>query len=364
MRRRAVVSLLAALVALASAGAAWTCTPKAEIRLLPPGFDENQPLPTNPKNPNEGPLLVGWFRPGELVAVLGLRQPALANAVGPLTLRWGSWYQNGPIIAQVPIREDTTWEVRFRLPETMQDGTYLLSAVARDTNGDIIGNPGTFTLPVSSKPRESPAEQPKAEQPAPSQPVEQPQREAIVVSPAELPAPLEPVSERGFTPGGAPVERRKVEPRPATKTAREPAREPAAPRAQRIRVAPRPPAPLTRTVVPLARDQVALPHAHEASGAVRFAPAPGIVSAPLPELTAPGAVSGAPVARPDEEAERFTWVVYLLGGLGLLLLGTAAGGFVVARRWPPVAPTDPVEAELQELIAEQRVRDGRRIEID
>ena len=54
--------------------------------------------------------------------------------------------------------------------------------------------------------------------------------------------------------------------------------------------------------------------------------------------------------------EGLRWYVLALGALGFLLLGAAASGLVVARRRPPLPPDERLEAELQEMIAEQRAR--------
>ena len=57
-------------------------------------------------------------------------------------------------------------------------------------------------------------------------------------------------------------------------------------------------------------------------------------------------------AQPERHA--FPWLPL---ALGLLLVGGCAGGaFVVVRRRPRAPAPDEIEAELQELIAEERAR--------
>ena len=84
-------------------------------------------------------------------------------------------------------------------------------------------------------------------------------------------------------------------------------------------------------------------------------------SAPLAPPVEPGAGRPLAVAVAKPEPAPFPAYVLLIGAAGVLLIGFAFGGFVLARRWPPVDPTDPVEAELQELIAEERVEQQRRV---
>jgi hypothetical protein len=71
------------------------------------------------------------------------------------------------------------------------------------------------------------------------------------------------------------------------------------------------------------------------------------------------ATSGAePVARARPRTERYQWWDLLAAAAGVfLLLGAAGGGLFLIRRRKPIGRYDPIEAELQEIIAEERARE-------
>ena len=317
------LAILAAL-SLAAAPAAYPCTSLADIDLVPaPALnpdDEDEPATPGGEPPA--------FPPGAVVTAHGTRfDPA---AVTPITLRWGS---TGPAIAQVPINEDGSWRVTFQLPLGIPDGQYVIYAEAFAADGQMIeGLPARQFLQVVT---------PRPNDPSPgvSPPVTPPQAETPAASP-------------------------RSDARPRAKRAAAPHRHASTPKAstvakpKTIPVAPLPPRP----VAPVATSTVK-PHSHASSAPAiesaplerAHAPAPRIESAPLPPRAAPGQSPAIPVATADS-SDGTPWLVFVIGALGILLLGAAGGGLVIARRWPPAPPTDPVEAELQELIAERRAR--------
>ena len=305
---------------LAAAPAAYTCTPLADIDIPPPAL--------NPDEEDDPARLGGEppaFPPGAVATVNGVRFDA--GAATPITLRWGS---TGPAIAQAPIGIDGTWTVTFQLPADIPDGTYVIYAEAFAADGSLIEGlparefirvlaPAVVQPPAPvSPPAASPPAPPAATRPAtrPKQVKQKPQTRAVAV------------------------------PRPKHATTVQTA--PVTPRT--IPVAPLPPGPVALPLIPAPADgSSSVTHVH------RFAPAPRVESAPLPKVAAPGESPALAAVSAEAEPGTSQWLILALGGLGLLLIGAAGGGFVLARRWPPVPPTDVVEAELQELIAEQRV---------
>lgn len=69
-------------------------------------------------------------------------------------------------------------------------------------------------------------------------------------------------------------------------------------------------------------------------------------------------VQAAPIARRDAPAPReIPWYPLALALLGFLMVGGGAAGLAFARRRRPDGPSsDPIEAELQEMIAEERAK--------
>ena len=170
--------------------------------------------------------------------------------------------------------------------------------------------------------------------------------------------------------GGAPAEHARSEkPRArATQAGATPAKPARAAVPPPVRVAPMPPRRVASPLVVAETQGGTVPHTHvtpslrpDSAPLERVeAPAPRVESAPLPPRTAPGTSPSVPVVTAQREEES-PWIVYAVAAFGILLLGAAGGGLLLARRWPPVAPTDPVEAELQEMISERRAREEEPI---
>lgn len=315
-----------------TAAAAYPCTPLAEIDIPPPALnpdDDEQPARPGTDAPE--------FPPGAVVTANGTRFDS--GAATPITLRWGSL---GPVIATVPINIDGSWTVKFRLPEGIPDGRYVIYAEAFDANGELIeGLPARRSIEVFS-PRIAEA---SGDPVAPRRTVRAPGA-TIVQTPASQP------KKRAAT-------RSAGKPGTVTRTApaAAPKKIPVAPLPLRAVAPPIVAAPPTSTG-PIAHvHRVAPGAAVESAPLEKVAPGPRVESAPLPDAATPGAAPALPVVATEEDNRRPTWLLLVLGAVGILFLGAAAGGLVIARRWPPVSPTDPVEAELQEIISEQRVRE-------
>ncbi len=303
-RRLLLLLLVSAFVA---APVALTCTPSAYMTLDGP----NRPSPDRP------------FSPGDTVTVSGfLFDPAAAT---PVRLSWGP---NGAVIAETAVSEKGTWEVTFQIPAETATGSYLLYAIAYAANGSVInGLPARVLLPVK----------------APAPPADEPQREPETPGVTDEPAPVPEATEepRGEADAAS-------APQAATRSA------PVAPVAE---------APMTPQATPVPETAIATDRPAR-TNVIRFAPAPRLIEAPLPPVAAPSSAPALPVV--DEASDGvLPWWLLALGAVGLLLLGGAAGMLVRGReRTPePPAPTpaDTLEAELQELIAEERARRVERV---
>jgi hypothetical protein len=331
MKRRVLV-IVAAAIFLAAAAAALACTPQAYLMF-------GEPL-DNTGTPADSPSAVRLFQPGETVTISGyLFEPTAAT---PVTLRWGI---DGPVIAEVGVNTDGTWTTTFVLPADIAPGAYILSAWAYDASGQLItGLPARTTLTVAGPGA------PGSTAPPP------------VIAEAELDV-------------GATNAQRRERNAPPARTARAPTRRrpAAAPRRSR----PAPVAPLPRAPAAPAPAVAETPtfsevtppapaersHIPTRTNPIRFSPAPLLRMHSLPRADEPGATAQLPVAKASErKPTSLAWPVLLLGALGFLLLGAAAGGAIVARRRLPVGPVDGVEAELQEIISEQRAQKTERVE--
>ena len=220
------------------------------------------------------------------------------TAATPVTLSWGA---DGPVIGQATIDSQGGWTLTFVIPADTQRGTYILYAVAYGADGQVInGLPARVALPVGA-PQTSP---PRSTRP---------------------PAP-----------------------------AKQPATRP------RTHVAPTPSAPAERTIAPIPPTAVTTQTGPPRTKVVRYGEQPRLIPVALPATPAAGHAPSLPVAAP---AHRGTpWYVLALGALGLVVLGAAAGGLVVSRRAPPNGPPDALDAELQEMIAEERARQTARVD--
>lgn len=319
------------------AATAYPCTPLADIDIPPPALnpdDDEQPARPGTDPPE--------FPPGAVVTAHGRRFDS--RAATPITLRWGSL---GPVIATVPINVDGSWTVTFRLPEGIPDGRYVIYAEAFDADGELIeGLPAREFIQVVSPQTAGTSADPAA----PHRQVRAGAAGATVVQ----------------TPAAPP--RKRTATRPAAgRGATAPTSRATAPK--KIPVAPLPPhpvappivaAPLTSTAPTAHVHRVAPGAAIESAPLERVAPGPRVESAPLPRAGTAGEAPFVPVATVSDDG-RPTWLLLVLGAVGILFLGAAAGGLVIARRWPPVSPTDPIEAELQEIIGEQRVREEESV---
>ena len=217
--------------------------------------------------------------------------------------------------------------------------------------------------PLSGEVTYDPPPPPAAEQPAPAptptptpEPVAAPAQPVAAQPPTPEPQPA-PAPVAAAAPAATPVpvaqpaHRRTVRP-VATRAAVSPSHaRPAARSVQRPgRVATSRPA---RHTIPHARR--AQPRAHPPPHRVGHAPRARRAARTLrPDLPTIRAV---PVPRHVVTAPRrsFAWLPLALGAL-LLLAGCGGGAFVVVRRRPRGPTPDEIEAELQELIAEERTK--------
>jgi hypothetical protein len=230
------------------------------------------------------------FPPGSTVTVNGHLFDPAAAT--PVTLRWGA---NGPAIGQAAISSEGTWTLTFTIPADTAQGTYVLYAEAFDANGSIItGLPARVALPVGLPP------------------IPAPQRPAPKVTPT--------VTPRAATP----------------------------------RAAPTPSAPATKVVTPVAPSALTVEAGPPRTNVVRYGAAPLLAATPLPPAATPGAAPSLPVVTAAAHPSSTPWYALALGAAALLVLGAAAGGLVASRRRPPTVPPDHVEAELQEILSEQR----------
>lgn len=262
----------------------------------------------------EGP----FFLPGAAVTVHGqFLNGDLAVPTEPVTVTLGD---DGPTVGQQQLDFEGKWTLTFTLPVAIPLGTYALDATVVDGGGMLIAR---TALNVGEPAPGAPAESKASPQPAGAL-----SDDSLRVVPAS-------------TPPAAPAESpapRVVE----TRTAR----------------AARAPVPVARAARPVARTLVLTPRPRQRLRPGP-APVPSAVAKPEPRLqpfpvpTPQAGKSGAP--------EHRTWST--LAALLLVLLLGGAGGWLVASRRRPDDPYDPIEAELQEIIAEERAKERLRVPV-
>lgn len=306
-------------VAVAGAALAWACTPQAYMDLSGPGSSGGD---TNtPSDPGKRPIL-----PGDEVTVTGhLFRATTPSERTTVKLRWGL---RGPLIAEIPTDAEGSWSHTFTTAAGLAHGSYVLAAYAPGTpEASEAGIRARLTLTLGPRPAREASDRsgtgPASERPAGTQAPDRSGGKQAPEPADEQPAPVEADKAAGESSAAAPAEA-DTTPAPARADRARPA--PAPPRASRV---------------------------------------------PQPRVATPGSSPALTATAVPDETPEIAWPLFVLGALGILLVGGAAGGLVVARRWAPrpVDPVgaepderrpgaDPVEAELQEIIAEQSARAG------
>lgn len=260
----------------------------------------------------DGPFVL----PGAAVTVHGqFLNGDLAVPAGPVTVALGD---DGPVVGQQPLDLEGKWTLTFTLPTATALGTYALDATVADGGGTLIAR----TALIVGEP--APA--------APAEPQTSPQPEAVTDDSLRL------VPTR--TPLVAPAE-------------------PPAPRVVADRTAPaaRVPVPVIRASPPAPATQVVRDHPSLQS---RRTIVPKGLAKPGARLQPLAAPTRHP-SEPRPEQQRAWWMLAAL--LLVLLLGGGAAGWITASRRRPDDPYDPVEAELQEIIAEERAKEHLRVPV-
>lgn len=251
------------------------------------------------------------YRSGDPVTVIG--NQFKPEAATPVTITL-----NGSVVGETPIRSDGSWTSSFTLPEELAAGAYVISAEAREADGQLVeGLPARIALPV------------------------------VAPSPA-----------REHT-GGA-GDRGSEE-------------------ASSITKAPSIPQPVSTEVAPVPDDQLARSSEATRTNLVTYQPEPRLERVSVRDAARAGTAEPLPAAFATDDEGGVPWYSLALAAIGLLLAGGAAGAFVASRRpipltaggakkdtRPPEAESeidavtrpDPLEAELQELLAEQRAREA------
>ena len=311
---------------LLAAAAAYACTPDADIKAYVPGSD-GQATPVSTSH---------LFRPGDRILLRG--RGFDPQAATPVRLRFGG--ATAPVFAEAPIQDHGGWELTFRLPNGLRTGTYTIFAEAfasvpgggvdADRATMIDGLPARFQLSIVG---EAAPQQPGAgtgTDPSRPRPASRPRENRTPRPRTSAPLPRTETSEPG--PPSAPAPARSLPTPPVAE-------------------------PVTPAIVTAAVPSPAPPGDGPSRTSTRsYAPAPLLERLPLPAAAQPPPAAPLPVAVAAAAEEGLRWYVLALGALGFLLLGAAASGLVVARRRPPLPPDERLEAELQEMIAEQRAR--------
>lgn len=262
----------------------------------------------------------------------------------------------------------------FRMPDLGSEThtVFVLATVDHDGAQWNDSKPIEFVVPAAAAVQPPPAPAPQAPaqqsqpgttQPSAQQPLVQPQsqpRQSVAPrTTVKRSTPAKPAAPRArqvvVTQAGAAA---KAHPRPATPRART---RPQAETGARSRPTFRQADPLersaeiSRTASPR-RPTAPMPRRRASHHqAVVLPPTPRGTPAPTPRLEP---VAAADTSQPGEGSGT-PWH-YLLLGLAALLTATAGGGFALARQRNRPLPDD-VEAELQEMIAEQRARRSERV---
>ncbi len=271
------------------------------------------------------------YLPGETVTASGYLTDAKANAAPSVKVRWGS--PEGAVLGEAALDSEGNYKgLTFEIPEETPRKVHTLYLEARDPEGNLL--PG---LPIPARLRVGPP-------PAPA-----------TVAPQERAAPTVKVQERSERP-------------PASRSAQPP----------KPQASLQPRATTNRDAVSARSRGAAKPttRSHADRPAERRRVGQGgsdTVVAPRP-LDATGGQAAAPLT--DSRAiQPNGWKTGLAGLLGLVLLVALflrRRAVRVAERGPldtPVAPVsppepkvsptgDPIEAELQEMISEERAREA------
>jgi len=321
--RQAIVGAVLAVIFAIAASPAYPCTPDADIIL--------RPAPEEEQAPAEPDALGKPYKAGDTVVASG--RGFDPGAVTPVWLRFGG--ADAPVFAKAPILADGTWEVTFRIPAGLKAGTYVLYAEAFATQpsgvdgarGQMInGLPARELVAIGEVSAASPPPAPSTRSPGEPAPARTARKPEKVKTPRVAGSPTTSRPE----PSASPI----VTPMPPA------------------RVAPAIAQPVAAPVTPVVVD--AEP---SRTHTVRFAPAPIALRIELPRVAAPARAPELPIAAATQtDAAALSWLVLVVGAFGFLLLGASAGGLVLVGRRPPVDPTDSLEAELQEMIAEERTR--------
>ena len=298
------------------------------------------------------------YLPGSTVNVNGqFLDGDLAVPAGVVSVTLGS---GGPVVGQAQPDTSGAWALSFALPTAMELGAYVLQAMVPVGGGVLVAQ---IALVVGAAPAVETLT--PATVPAPD-PDSLALGDIVVPAAAATAAPEPPVKTR---PQSSPASRPVARPAAlvATPAAITPRRS-AAPPVRRARssslhmpAAARP--SLTR---PAARPALApaSPRPTDVSARDRrraqAAPSPLVIASPNSATpTRPNVaietVPANPTVPSPASAGRRKWLLTAALSLLLLLFGGTAASAVARRRFPR-GPLDPIEVELQQLIAEERAR--------
>lgn len=247
------------------------------------------------------------YLPGDTVTVNGIFQADdFAPVDAPATVTLGP---EGPVLGTSPVASDGSWTLTFTLPTATELGTYALYAAVLQDDGSVLKNLLTSTALVVG---------------APAAPTAQPTPTPTSV----VPIPAAGSSARS---GTAPPVAPSVRP-PATRAR-------AALVVGHARIDVPAAAPRASNPTPHALRRAAGPARPEQTLRTRRAPRAG----PPPSTATPHRLPRVTAARRASP--------WLLVALLIFAAAVAGGGLALARRRPwPISP-DPVEAELQLLLA-------------
>jgi hypothetical protein len=250
------------------------------------------------------------YQPGDPVTVTG--NQFKPEAATPATVRL-----SGSVVAETPIRSDGSWTASFRLPAELAAGAYVVSAEARESDGQFVeGLPARIALPV--------------------------------VAPSPAREPSGGAGDRG------------------------------APEAA-SREAPSIPQPVSAEIAPVPDDLLARSSEATRTNLVTYQPEPRLERVSVTDTARPGTADRLTAVLTSVDEGGVPWYALALAAAGLLLAGGAAGALVASRRPIPltagaakkdtrpaepgseidaVTRSDPLEAELQELLTEERAREA------
>ncbi|MBA2461775.1 MAG: hypothetical protein H0V45_08450 [Actinobacteria bacterium] len=338
-RQLTLVATLAA--ALSAAPQAWACGDGPAFRIKP-----------------EGNTVAAGYRAGESFTLVGQKWTLAAT---PIRIRWRS--MEGPVLGEATADANGVWEMTVSLPSEASPGEYRLYAEAYDAANHLIGalisqNPvieiplyTSATVLPPAPPPATPTPPAPVPEPVPAPPVEQPvsvpavmpqlrlvRDHALAAAPSTLSRTRNaPRVVKGRAPRVGTGSSRPVEPGTSTSFSG-----PSVSTTPRFELA----APPLRATVPSSglRPKVG-------AAATKERPA---ASAKPPTTGSTGIAAGA------EAAPSRRWMAFVALALLLLVGGTAAAGMRLVRRRTP--PIDPLEIELQEIIAEERAKQRDLVE--